>query len=348
MRSIPYTDILQKAAEASGRIYADLSREEAGLAKGFIGTRLKQIWEKWPWPDLMLVEERKFRPEWDAAKTYAAAEEAYFTPGRKYFQSLRAANTNHAPQTGVPLVENSAWWAECAAGYSGEDYSAAVAYAVGAKVYYPTTGRYYQAHTAGTGNAPSDITHWGVLTPFNRYVAWEQPGFTKLGDVLEVFDRDPRVFDGALPLRWMESALGIEVLRNVATAWLQWRKLTPFLKGATYDATKAYVSGEQVYYSQTSGAGNVVADFYDCIADAPAGQAPTVTTYWAKVEIPFVFGEWLIHAAAADLLSKDGKDDWSGDEMNLATEMLLHELDKQERQKGQEPPLQVKQRAMAC
>lgn len=346
MRAVAYSDVLQKAAEATGRIFADLTREESGLLKGFIGTRLRQMWEKWPWPDLVLVEERKFRPEWDAAVTYAAGTEVYYTPGKKYWQSLRGTNLNHAPQTGTPLVENSAWWAEAAASYTADDYDNTTAYAVGDKVYYSVTGRFYQAHTAGTGNLPTATTHWGVLFPFNRYVAWEQTGFTKLGDVLEVYDRNPEVHEGALALTWHERVAGILVFGSLPTVWIEFRKIVPFLKGNTFIAATAYAVGEQVYYSQTSTAGNVTADFYDCIV-ATTNQVPTDTAKWTKVEIPFVFAEWLIHAAAADLLAKDGKDDWSRDEMQLATEMMLHELDKQERQKGQEPRLQVRQRAVA-
>lgn len=347
MRAIPYSDVLQKAAEASGRIFVDLSREEAGLLRGFIGTRLKQIWEKWLWPDLMMSEERKFRAEWSGGTTYAAGAEVAYTPARKYYQSLRGSNTNHAPATGATFVENSAWWAESDRSYSGANYDAAKAYAVGDRVYYPPTDRWYQAHTAGTGNLPTNTSFWGVLTPLVRYVAYEQSGFTKLGDVIEVWDKDPEVFEGALGVPWREAARGIEVFQSLFSVWPQWRKLSPFLKGNLFIAATAYAVGEQVYYRQTLTSGNVVADFYDCIA-ATTNEAPTDTTKWAKVEIPFVFGEFLSHAAAADLLSKDGKDDWSGDEMALAQEMLLHELDKQQRQKGQEPALQVMQRQAVC
>src|SRR5262245_17675356 len=112
MRTIAYSDVLQKAAEASGRVFADLSAEEGGLLKGFIGTRLRQMWEKWPWPELMETEQRTFRDAWSSATTYAATTEVHYRAGKHYYQSLRAANTNHAPE--ISGVENSAWWARCA------------------------------------------------------------------------------------------------------------------------------------------------------------------------------------------------------------------------------------------
>src|ERR1041385_8680802 len=158
MRTIDYSEVLQRAAEATGRIYKDLSAQEATLMRGFFSTRLKQIWEKWPWPDLMTREERKFRAEWSGATTYGlgtdVANQVYYTPAKKYYQSLRTGNTNHAPATGSLLVENSAWWSELEAAYSANDYSATHAYAAGDQVYYPTTGLFYQCQTASTGNPP--------------------------------------------------------------------------------------------------------------------------------------------------------------------------------------------------
>lgn len=337
MRTIPYSDILQRATEATGRIYADLSKEEAGLLKGFTGTRLKQVWEKWPWPELVLVEKRAFRPNWDEAKTYAAREEVYFLEARKYYQSLRAANLANEPATGDPLVENSAWWAECQKAYESAPFDNAKAYAVGDKVFYPKTGLSYQAHTAGTGNLPTDADFWGALTPFVRYVAWEQPGKAALGDVLGVTASNPYTQLIEEPLAWRETDLGILVFTSLPTVWVRFRQRPPFLKGNLFDATKEYAAGEQVYFAQTSAAGNVTGDFYEALEDVDAGDDPdSEPDQWRKVAIPYVFGEYLIHAAAADLLSKDGKDDWSGDEMALANELLLAELDKEERQKGQE------------
>lgn len=349
MRTIPYSDVLQRAAEASGRIYTDLTKQEAGLFKGFIGTRLRQIWEKWLWADLRLVEERKFRLEWYGGQNYNVTDEVFYTPTRKYYQSVKAANANNPPATGTPLAVNPAWWAEAVPSYSAADYDSTKAYAAGNQVFWPTTGRYYQCHTAAVaGVNPSDVAFWGVLTPFDQYIGWDQTGAiatltpTPVGDVFNVYDRNPDIFAAAQPLTWHESANGIEVFTSQPTVWLVHRKRPPFLKGNTFDPTKPYSPGEQVYFSATSAAGNVLADFYDSKAtDLSGANPPAAPGFWAKVEIPFHFGEWLIHAAAADMLSKDAKDDWSGDEMTLANESLLAELDKQERQKNQQPPLQV-------
>jgi hypothetical protein len=125
--------------------------------------------------------------------------------------------------------------------------------------------------------------------------------------------------------------------------WVEHRLRAPFLKGANFSATPTYAVDEQIYFSQTSNAGNVTANFYDCLTTTSAGESPvTAAAKWSLVQVPYIFGEWLIHAAAADMLSKDGKDDWSRDEMTLAQEALLKELDKLERQQGQERPFEMR------
>jgi hypothetical protein len=150
-------------------------------------------------------------------------------------------------------------------------------------------------------------------------------------------------------LSWRLSANGVQVFDNVPSCWVRYRLRAPFLKGANFSATAAYAVDEQSYFSTTSAAGNVRANFYDCIVPTAAGESPvTVPAKWAVVSIPYNFAEWLIHAAAADMLSKDAKDDWAGDEMSLAQEALSRELDKLERQQGQEPEWNVRTREAVC
>lgn len=358
MRTVAYSEVLQKATEATGRIFADLSAEEAGLFKGFVGTRLRGAWEMAEWPDLVPVEERKFRLDWDATVTYAAptaaaAVEVFFGPARKYYQSLRGANLNNAPATfaGGVWTENSAWWAQSQTEYDGNDWGTGVNYAVGNIVRRSTSSgagadeRFYQVHTAHVSGASFNAANFGNLTDFDRFVAYEQTGLVKFGEVWGVFDRNPDIHRNAQPLTRRLSRNGVQVYDDVPTCWLRYRLRAPFLKGATFSATVAYAVDEQIYFSTTSAAGNVTANFYDVVTLTNAGETPlTHAAKFALVPIPYIFAEWLNHAAAADMLSKDAKDDWSRDEMTLAQEAIARELDKLERQQGQEPALEVRVR----
>lgn len=356
MRTVPYSDVLQKATEATGRVFADLSVSEAGLFRGFLGTRLRGAWEMTEWPDLLRTEERKFRAEWDGTVTYGApsassAVEVFYAPSQKYYQSLRGTNLNHAPATfaGNVWTENSAWWAESKTSYGGNDWAATTVYAVGTIVRRTTgTGadqRFYQCHTAHTSGASFDTTQFGILTDFDRYVAYEQTGLVKFGEVLAVLNRNPKIQQAPMRLKWRLSDNGVQVYDSVPTCWLRYRLRAPFLKGANFQGTAAYAVDEQVYFSSTSAAGNVTANFYDCLATTVAAESPiTAPAKWALVPIPYTFAEWLIHASAADMLSKDAKDDWSADEMILAQEAIQKELDKLERQQGQEPACDFRMR----
>lgn len=47
--------------------------------------------------------------------------------------------------------------------YNAADYGSGTAYAVGDETYYPTTGKFYEALVATTGNAPTDESYWKEL-----------------------------------------------------------------------------------------------------------------------------------------------------------------------------------------
>jgi len=72
----------------------------ADLLNGF----LRKAWESEFWPQLMLVERRQYRPDWDVAVSYAEGIEVYYAAGDAYY---RAAQTN----VGVTPGTDSAVWA---------------------------------------------------------------------------------------------------------------------------------------------------------------------------------------------------------------------------------------------
>lgn len=338
MRAIAYSDVLQKAAEASGRIFVDLSVQEAGLFRGFIGSRLRSAWEAMAWPDLTPAERRFYRPIWSSGN-YAQGTELFYWPTKKYYRRIASNLATDAPEAVAGA------WAEALSSYAPADWDSTKAYVAGDQVFYPANGKTYQCWTAHTNQTPTTTAYWGELVPFDRYVAYEQSGQVKLGDVLGVWDTNPRIFANAAPVSWRLSTNGVQVFDTVPYVWVEHRVRAPFLKGANFSATAAYAVDEQIYFSQTSAAGNVTANFYDCLVATSAGDSPvSAAVKWSLVSVPYIFGEWLIHAAAADMLSKDGKDDWSRDEMTLAQEALLKELDKLERQQGQEAPFEVRVR----
>jgi hypothetical protein len=65
---------------------------------GFINDRLKMAWEWAWWPELMMIEERAFRPAWRTVDTYAAGDEVYYAG--LYYAAARA-NSGVTPGTSV-------------------------------------------------------------------------------------------------------------------------------------------------------------------------------------------------------------------------------------------------------
>jgi len=172
MNTTDYSTVLRTAVDLYGESYDNLDSALAVRLRGLIDRRLALAWEAEYWPEIKRSEWRKFRREWNSSTTYAPGDEVYYTSANGYYQALRS-NSNQTPADSSD-VENSAYWALCAASYGGSDYSSTTAYTVGQQVYYPTTGQRYQCHTASTNNVPTNATYWGLLREFERSIALDQ------------------------------------------------------------------------------------------------------------------------------------------------------------------------------
>ena len=197
--------------------------------------------------------------------------------------------------------------------------------------------------TLGSGSFPAG---WAKLTPFNRYIGYEQTladgtPLTPIGEFLFAWDRDPRVTTKLCPLRYTLSSDGAQftTLRHAsAQVWLLYRLRRPELTGDLYDPTVVYTPGRQVYYiNATTGAGN----FYDCSTTTTAGDSPaSAPAKWSVVALPYTFRQYLIQGGYADWLTADGQTDKAGVMENVAGALLEAEADKLQRQQGQTNRLQ--------
>lgn len=345
--SLNFEDVLKRLnALAEGT--ADLpSAQDYPRFVGYLDQALHQVWYSEFWPDLMLVEERLLRDLYSAATAYAKGDEVYFPATQKYYQSLRDANTGNDPATGSPLAENSAYWAECQITYPGSTWAEGVAYSVGDIQHYPPTDQYYQCHTNHTSSSTltPDATggdeRWGLLTGFNRYIAWAQTGKTVMGDVADVKNADPRVTAGWRSIAgWSESADGVQIPEAVTRVWIQFRKRRPTLFGAAYDETQAYAAGAQVYYTPAAPA---LGNLYDVITATTAGETPdSAAAKFSLVEIPQSFSNFLVWSAYARHLVTDGKQSAVRGAQAMADQYLDLEADRLYRQSGQTPTLPMR------
>jgi len=345
MRTVDYIDVLNGTAGRCNLALDLASGDEFTTLRTFHSDRLAKIWEWHAWTDLLRIEKRYWRDLWNETDSYAAgsltaAVEVYDPDSAEYYQSLKGTNLNHAPT--VSGAVNGEWWAVAAPDYSAEDYNAGTTYARGDQAYDPVTDRVYQLHAASAlGNSPTDTDFWGVLTPFNRYVAYEQTGRTAFDHVLNVWDKDPRSNRDAARVAHFRSSDGVQILENRAYVWIQLRLRCPQLTGDVYSASAAYASGVQKFYSSATLRGN----FYTTNQSTSAGQSPdTHAAKWSKVEIPLFARRYLIHGGAADWLRPEEKESEADRQEILGEAALGEEVMKITGQAGQTETAEVRVR----
>lgn len=333
-----YKSILQRIAGYMGETLDDsnlpaLGVEDAALANQCFNARYRLAHEGFFWPELMATERRQFRPGYDAATAYTVGDEVYYRPADKYYCCVQDG-TGNAPATGDSYEVNSAYWAESQAEYDGELYDSATTYVLGDQVEDPDTGDFYQSLTDGNqGNTLDDTGSWGLLTAFERSIDLDQTGETAIGTVKAVWPRDPRLFTGLRPLKFILQNGRIIVRGCENVVWVEFRSRVPSFSGAVW-ASGNFSVGDQVYYTATG-------DYYKCIAAATT-QAPSDTSKWEKVPVPFTFSEYLAQSVFADLQGKvDGQQEKFTLESAAGYGLLLQEIDKLQRQQGQARQLNV-------
>lgn len=346
MRTVTLESVLQGAATNAGLDWNDLVEDEKKSVMRKLNRRTSKAWMWERWSELCPTERRLYRDEYDNAAAYAAptltaAVELFYTPAGKYYQTLRAA-TGQVPATLVAAdyVVNSAYWAECAGSYSGNDWVTGSAYTVPTVVRNPADGRYYSCHTAHTSGASFDSTKFGVLTPFAAYVSLDQSGQTPIGEVIALYSNDPDVNPNNPGLiRHRMSSRGIVPLGCAPMAvWVNFRLRVPIFTVEEWDGTGDYDTGARVY-SESAG------DCYQAIDDVPASssnQEPeAVVASWVKMEFPLVLSNFVIRATAADILRADGQNDKASAEESQAFLELSNDRDIQQDGQTPSPTVQV-------
>lgn len=329
METISAEEILNGAGDRAGLRRDEIDGDLFKSLRGFLSRRLREGWRATKWPDLVRCEKRFFRRMWTATDAgllaVAAGEERYSSQVGNYFQSLFANGVSPVDSDGET---NLTAWAECAASYSADDWDSTADYAIGDQVYYPETDRFYQCWaTAAAGVLPSDTDHWGVLTDFERSVAYEQTlaggalavgvPATAIGDVFGVWESNPRGDLYARPVPWVLTSNGIVVRKPVSFVWIEFLLRAPVLKGDVYDATSTYAVGEQVYFE---------GDFYNCVSAAAVLESPSASAAkWSIKEIPLFLERWLVSAVYADYLEMEWQKEKAAVELGSAKGLLEDE-----------------------
>jgi hypothetical protein len=336
MIRIRYLDVVRRAEGLFLGTRDDVSTVDDRVINTHFNVWAQQLWEEFFWPEWTVAQQRQFRPSWDSATSYGApsataAVERYHVRSGKYFQSLVAGNLGNAPAD-ANGVENSAFWAECQAAYSGDDWASGRTYSATsgspAIVRNPDDDRFYQCHTAHTAGAAFDSTKFGILTPFRRSLDYDQSGETPIGAVAGIFDRDPNVYFGDATEIDFRLGNKIYVAGDEGRVWVELRKRPPSWTGDDWAAATTYAVDDQVY-------GVAQGDFYKSLQAANVGNAVTDTAWWERIDVPHVFRDAVAQAIVAELLDTDEKPDAAAVARRKAARLAEQEFEKISRQQKQ-------------
>lgn len=310
----------------------DLNPARAASLTEYINERVKEAWKFEFWPEWTVTEQRYYREIYDATKAVVATNERVFLADGCYYQALQLqtpAAQVPATSAGGAYVENSAWWARSQASYAGPDWSTGLNLVVGDKVRNPSDARFYQCIVPHTTGANFDGTKFGVLTPFDRYIAYEQTGQTKMDEVQAVNRRDPRVWPGReFPVPFAPSADGIQIRDHTApgVVWVTFRLRAPQFTSVLYSAVGNVAVNDLRYWPAASGG---TGEVYSAVqAQTPAAQNPANAVFWSRVSFPDILANFVKRAVFADALSDQKQQDRKTNELETAYDELAEASDR--------------------
>ena len=273
MRATSFRGVMQGICRHDGLDYTQIANVQDDFGE-YINERLREAWT-WEWrPEMMLLEQRQYRPDFDDDGTYAIDDIVWDPTGKKYYISLANSNTD----------------------------------------------------------ALSDATKWSDdLGEWDRYIAYEQTGKTKLGDVKGIYERNPRKNTTPGRLNFEMSENGIQVSSLAGNqVFVEFRKRPPEFTGTLYENTTAnYYVGDLVWDEGTALGAQNSGECAVCIqahTNSPA-RTPDNASYWTKVDFPWILRPFVVRAAYSDFLAADGQTGKSIAEERRAFEHLEHAAD---------------------
>ncbi len=171
MRTAKYSDFLAKMQAFSG-VESLLAVEESHFLQYF-NTNLRYAWEAYEWPELCPTEERFPDSSGVIALDGTGQTEIGEVFGVYDANPLLSAGANEVSWVltadGIQLtgsdLTSSVWvyYKKRMPAFEGEAYAGGTTYAEDDQVYYSTTGKFYRAILATTGNAPTSTDYWEEL-----------------------------------------------------------------------------------------------------------------------------------------------------------------------------------------
>lgn len=209
-------------------------------------------------------------------------------------------------------------------------WDAGTAYVVDDEVYNEDDDTYYVAILGGTNHQPPNATYWEEAgDDFMRYVELEQTGQTKIGQVWNLFKENPSTSRTPGELGFDLSNHGIEpVVGAPNRVYVHFQLRPPEFTSTPWDSAATYEVDDLVYYPTTG-------ECYIAILAGSNKNPEIQTTYWRKVDFPYVLAEFAKLYAVADSLNEEGQTDKAKAMRADAYDKLMDEFDNLEMRQDQ-------------
>lgn len=205
-----------------------------------------------------------------------------------------------------------------------------------------TTYTYLGDSTAGIFSWGNTLSTPSSLSPAGYIIPWDQADEQAIDVMFSAWANNPGASTLPTLLNVVPTPNGIQIIGPacLGPVYTYYRPQRPSWTGGIYDPTQQYLVGQQVYFSGTDGAGNVISNYYNATGLIAAGFNPPFNG-WEVIPIPYIFLEYAVYSSYADWLEVEGQSAKAQSMRSTAQTFLDDENDRQERQQGNIMPWRV-------
>jgi hypothetical protein len=100
---VPYVELHENVCTMAGIDPETVQRVDRLAMQRSIARALRAAWESYPWPELVVTEQRFWRPQWVAAQVYEVGAEVWH--GEGYWRAIGQAQAGQSPAIAPQLWE---------------------------------------------------------------------------------------------------------------------------------------------------------------------------------------------------------------------------------------------------
>jgi hypothetical protein len=185
----------------------------------------------------------------------------------------------------------------------------------------------------------------GVTKDANNVTSMTVPA--DAGEIVGVYSQNPLATTQAVYKTYaLTTIAGVDKIVVQTTDadkyWVEYRFKRPDIQGELYKSIP-YKAGAYVYFDTGSETGTYMpiegkphyGNFFKAKQDVGSSITPMTSSFWEKIEVPYIFGTYLSRGVYADFLRSEQQYEDAQKAESDASAMLEMEFDKELRQQGQ-------------